>query len=82
LGEDRYNQGSTIVVSQIPVIKWHEIIGDDTIADAVCDRLLHNSYRIEFKGESVRKLYKKIVRNDEDMRPFEGNAVDSKQPLV
>jgi len=79
--EDRYNQGATIVVSQIPVIKWHETIGDDTIADAICDRLLHNAHRIEFKGESVRKLYKKIVIKDEENRPFESNVIDSKQPL-
>jgi len=78
--EDRYNQGATIVVSQIPVIKWHEVIGDETIADAICDRLLHNSHRIELTGESVRKHYKNLVKNEGD-RLLENNVVDSKQPL-
>lgn len=55
--EDRYNRASTIIVSQIPVARWHELIGDQTIADAICDRVVHSAYRIDMKGESVRKLY-------------------------
>lgn len=55
--EDRYNRASTIIVSQIPVSSWHKIIGDKTIADAICDRIVHSAYRIDMKGESVRKLY-------------------------
>lgn len=55
--EDRYNRASTIIVSQIPVSRWHEIIGDQTIADAICDRVVHSAYRIDMQGESVRKLY-------------------------
>ncbi len=55
--EDRHGRSSTVVSAQIPVKKWHEIIGDDTIADAICDRLVHNAHRIELKGESVRKIY-------------------------
>lgn len=61
--EDRYDQGSTIIVSQIPVIKWHEVIGDATLADAICDRLLHNAHRIELKGESARKHFKKLTED-------------------
>ena len=56
--EDRYERGSTIITSQIPVAKWHEIIGDSTIADAILDRVVHNSYRIELSGESMRKKAK------------------------
>jgi DNA replication protein DnaC len=53
--EDRYGRRSTIVTSQIPVDRWYEIIGNPTIADAVLDRLVHNAYRIELTGESMRK---------------------------
>lgn len=53
--EDRYGQSSTIITSQLPGDAWHNFIGDDTIADAVCDRVISNSYRIEIKGESMRK---------------------------
>jgi len=58
--EDRIGRESTIITSQFPVSKWHEIIGDDTIADAICDRLVHSAHRIELEGkESLRKYYKK-----------------------
>jgi len=53
--EDRYNVKSTIVTTQFPVDKWHEIISDPTIADAILDRLVHNSHKIEMKGGSMRK---------------------------
>jgi len=53
--EERHLSSSTIVASQIPIKDWYQIIGDPTIADAVCDRLLHNAFRIELKGESMRK---------------------------
>ncbi|OSJ37194.1 AAA family ATPase, partial [Bradyrhizobium japonicum] len=43
------------VTSQLPVDRWYEIIGNPTIADAILDRLVHNAYRIELKGESLRK---------------------------
>ena len=52
--EDRHGARSTIVTSQIPVNKWHECIGDPTIADAFLDRLLHHAHRIELKGASMR----------------------------
>jgi DNA replication protein DnaC len=55
--EDRHGDGAVIIISQIPVSKWHETIGDPTFADAICDRIIHNSFRIEMKGESVRKLF-------------------------
>ncbi len=53
--EDRHNIRSTIVTSQLPVKHWHEIIGNATLADAILDRLVHNAYTIELKGESMRK---------------------------
>ena len=53
--EDRYGLRSTLITSQIPVDHWHEIVGDPTIADAILDRLVHNAYRINLKGESMRK---------------------------
>ncbi len=55
--EDRYGIRSTVIVLQLPVSSWHEIIGDKTIADAICDRIIHTAYRLEMKGESVRKKY-------------------------
>nr|MDT0251881.1 ATP-binding protein [Endozoicomonas sp.] len=53
--DDRHNQSSTIVTSQIPVSKWHDSIGDATLADAILDRLIHNAHRLELKGKSMRK---------------------------
>lgn len=53
--EDRCGSGSTIVTSQCPIKEWHQNIGDPTIADAVCDRLLHGAYKIELRGESMRR---------------------------
>jgi DNA replication protein DnaC len=55
--EDRIGRRSTIIVSQIPIAMWHQIIGDPTIADAICDRIFHSSHRIELKGESMRKKH-------------------------
>ena len=61
--EDRYEIRSTIIISQLPVANWFEIINDQTIADAICDRIIHNSFRIELKGGSVRKIYgKKLTK--------------------
>jgi len=57
----RYSKHSVIIVSQIPVKNWHELIGESTIADAILDRIVHNAHRIELKGESVRRS-KKIER--------------------
>jgi DNA replication protein len=54
--EDRNAISSTVISSQIPIGKWHDIIGDPTIADAVLDRLIHNAHMITMKGESMRKL--------------------------
>jgi len=53
--EDRYGQRSTLITSQLPPTKWHDHLGDPTVADAICDRLLHNAHRIALKGPSRRK---------------------------
>ena len=53
--EDRHASRATIIASQLPVSKWYDIIGENTIADALLDRMVHTSYRIELKGESLRK---------------------------
>jgi len=53
--EDRHSNTSTIIASQLPVASWFDIIGEETLADAILDRLVHTSYRIELKGESLRK---------------------------
>ena len=53
--EDRYQTRSTILTSQLPVSRWHEQIGDPTIADGILDRLVHNAHRLEMRGESMRK---------------------------
>lgn len=53
--DDRYDRRSTLMTSQIPVDQWHAYLGDRTVADAILDRLVHNSYRIVLKGDSMRK---------------------------
>lgn len=53
--EDRHGKAATIIASQLPVASWYDVIGEETIADAILDRLVHSSYRIEIKGESLRK---------------------------
>jgi DNA replication protein DnaC len=53
--EDRHARKATIIASQLPVANWYNIIGEETIADAILDRLVHTSHRIELKGESLRK---------------------------
>lgn len=55
--ENLYGKVSTIVCSQIPVAGWHKLIGEGTIADAILDRLVHSSHRLELTGESLRKKH-------------------------
>lgn len=58
--EDRHGLKSTLVTSQLPIEQWHNAIGDATLADAILDRLLHNSHILKLKGESMRKVMSKI----------------------
>jgi DNA replication protein DnaC len=60
--EDRYDKSSTIITTQLPVDHWHEVIGDPTIADAILDRVVHNSHKIHLKGESRRKTKAKDLQ--------------------
>jgi DNA replication protein DnaC len=55
IAEDRYQTRSMMLTSQLPVSRWHEQIGDPTLADGILDRLVHNAHRIEMRGESMRK---------------------------
>ena len=61
--EDRHRLRSTLITSQLPVDHWHEIIGNPTLADAILDRLVHNAYRINLKGESMRKNKTNLTQN-------------------
>ena len=53
--EERYGRGATLVTTQIPVDRWHDVIGDPTYADAILDRLVHNAHRLTLTGDSMRK---------------------------
>jgi DNA replication protein DnaC len=53
--DDRYDRGSLLITSQVPVNRWHEVIGDPTLADAILDRIIHRAHRIELKGPSLRR---------------------------
>lgn len=58
--DDRYNLASTLVISQLPTDQWYASIGDNTLADAILDRLMHNAHRWELRGESMRKRLQTI----------------------
>jgi DNA replication protein DnaC len=59
--EDRHDLHSTVITSQLPVSKWHEVIDDPTLADAILDRVVHTAYKINLKGESMRKKKRKLT---------------------
>jgi DNA replication protein DnaC len=54
--EDRHGRGSILITSQLPVATWHEVIGEPTLGDAILDRIVHNAYRLELDGPSMRKI--------------------------
>ena len=62
--EDRYGIRSTVITSQLPVENWHDIVGDPTLADAILDRLVHSSYQLNLKGESMRKRRQPLTQTD------------------
>ena len=64
--DDRYNQTSTLITSQLPVSLWHETIADATLGDAILDRLVHNAHRIDMTGESMRKKQAKKLAEEND----------------
>jgi DNA replication protein DnaC len=61
--EERYGRGSTMITSQLPVSTWHDVIGEPTFADTILDRIVHNAYRIELDGASMRKT---IAKKDDE----------------
>ena len=62
--EDRHAVRSTVVTSQLPVDKWHDVVGAPTLADAILDRLVHNAYKLELKGDSMRKRGRPSTRTE------------------
>jgi DNA replication protein DnaC len=58
--DERYQKGATLITSQLPVASWHDALGDPTMADAILDRVVHNAYKIDLEGDSMRKLRAKI----------------------
>ena len=56
--EDRHNKYATIITSQLPISAWHQYINENTVADAILDRIIHQAHRIELQGESMRKMHK------------------------
>jgi DNA replication protein DnaC len=63
--EDRHGISSTLITSQVPINQWHKAIGDATLADAILDRLLHNSHKINLRGESMRKTKSELAEVDQ-----------------
>lgn len=61
--DDRYGRSATLISTQVPVTDWHARIPDPTISDAVLDRLIHNAYRLELKGDSMRKVHSPLLNN-------------------
>ena len=62
--DDRHDHGSTIVISQLPTDQWYTSIGDNTLADAILDRLMHNAHRLVLNGESMRKLMSSLTHDE------------------
>ena len=67
--EDRYGEQATIISSQLPVSKWHDLFEDSTVADAVLDRLVHNAYRIELQGPSLRPMFNSLAECKDEIAP-------------
>jgi DNA replication protein DnaC len=62
--DDRHGHTSTVMVSQLPTDQWYASIGDNTLADAILDRLMHNAHRLQLKGESMRKLMSQLTQDE------------------
>jgi DNA replication protein DnaC len=62
--DDRHGQTSTVVISQLPTDQWYASIGDNTLADAILDRLMHNAHRLQLKGESMRKILSQLTQDE------------------
>ena len=62
--DDRHGQTSTVVISKLPTDQWYASIGDNTLADAILDRLMHNAHRLQLKGESMRKILSQLTEDE------------------
>lgn len=62
--DDRHGSTSTVMISQLPTDEWYAAIGDNTLADAILDRLMHNAHRLQLKGESMRKILGKLTEGE------------------
>ena len=62
--DDRHGSASTVMVSQLPVDQWYVTVGDNTLADALLDRLIHNAHRLALKGESMRKKRAQLTERE------------------
>ncbi len=65
--EDRHGRGSILITSQLPVTAWHDVIDEPTFADAILDRLVHNAYRLELDGHSMRRSTDTTGKADEGL---------------
>ena len=63
--DERHGLSSTIIISQLPTEEWYRAIGDNTLADAILDRLMHNAHRIKLKGESMRKQQPELTEREQ-----------------
>ena len=63
--DDRYGRSATLLATQVPVAEWHARLPDPTLADAILDRLIHNAYRLELQGESMRKVHSPLTINSD-----------------
>lgn len=75
--EDRHGRGSILITSQLPVATWHEVIGEPTVGDAILDRIVHNAYRLELDGPSMRKI-KAAEAIEPPAQPATPTAADGK----
>jgi DNA replication protein DnaC len=78
--EDRHGRGSILISSQLPVATWHEVIGEPTLGDAILDRIVHNSYRLELDGPSMRKI-KAAEAIEPPAQPATPTAADGKPSM-
>jgi DNA replication protein DnaC len=62
--DDRHDNSSTIVISQLPTDQWYAAIGDNTLADAILDRLMHNAHSLKLNGESMRKKLRRLTEDE------------------
>lgn len=62
--DDRHGNTSMIIISQLPTEQWYESIGDNTLADAILDRIMHNAHRFKLKGESMRKIFNSLTHGE------------------